>query len=103
MPLFSTAQIWYILRMIIASFCGILIGLERKNRSKEAGVRTHCVVACASALMMIISKYSCGDMSDSRRWSCNWRRTLRCRYCGIDHYNPGTNPSAQKFQMAEKL
>lgn len=62
MPLFSTAQIWYILRMIIASFCGILIGLERKNRSKEAGVRTHCVVACASALMMIISKYSFGDM-----------------------------------------
>lgn len=62
LPLFSTEQIWYILRMIIASICGILIGLERKNRSKEAGVRTHCVVACASALMMIISKYSFGDM-----------------------------------------
>ena len=63
MQLFSMSQIWYILRMIIASLCGILIGLERKNRSKEAGVRTHCVVACASALMMIISKYSFGDMA----------------------------------------
>ena len=61
MKLFDTCQIWYILRMIIASICGILIGLERKNRSKEAGIRTHCVVACASALMMIISKYSFVD------------------------------------------
>ena len=49
------------LRIIVASLCGIFIGLERKNRSKEAGVRTHCVVACASALMMIISKYGFAD------------------------------------------
>lgn len=62
MAFFNTQQIWYILRMIVACMCGILIGLERKNRAKEAGVRTHCVVACASALMMIISKYSFADM-----------------------------------------
>ncbi len=58
----GTEQFYYILRMIAAGACGILIGLERKNRSKEAGVRTHCVVACASALMMIISKYGFADM-----------------------------------------
>lgn len=56
-------QLWYILRMIVAALCGIFIGLERKNRAKEAGIRTHCVVACASALMMIISKYGFPDMT----------------------------------------
>lgn len=49
------------IRIIIAGICGILIGYERKNRAKEAGVRTHCIVACASALMMIISKYGFND------------------------------------------
>ena len=61
MSFFNLQQLWYILRMITACLCGILIGLERKNRAKEAGVRTHCVVACASALMMIISKYGFCD------------------------------------------
>ena len=63
MEFFNIHQLWYILRMIVACACGVMIGLERRNRSKEAGVRTHCVVACASALMMIISKYSFGDMA----------------------------------------
>lgn len=58
MNVFDVRQIYYIARIVIAGICGIFIGLERKNRSKEAGVRTHFVVACASALMMIISK--CG-------------------------------------------
>ena len=63
MEFFNSDQLWYVLRMIIAGMCGVLIGLERKNRSKEAGVRTHCVVACASALMMLISKYGFADMA----------------------------------------
>ncbi len=53
-----------IIRMLLSCVCGIAIGFERKNRSKEAGVRTHCIVACASALMMIISKYGFFDMID---------------------------------------
>ncbi len=52
----------YIIRLVIAAVCGGLIGYERKNRSKVAGVRTHCVVACASALMMILSKYAYSDV-----------------------------------------
>ena len=51
-----------IFRMLISCLCGIAIGFERKNRAKEAGVRTHCIVACASALMMIISKYGFEDI-----------------------------------------
>ena len=52
----------YIIRMLTACLCGIAIGFERKNRSKEAGIRTHCIVCLASALMMIISKYAFEDM-----------------------------------------
>lgn len=59
---FDLQQFCYILRMIVAGICGIIIGLERKNRSKEAGIRTHCVVACAAALMMIVSKYAFFDV-----------------------------------------
>lgn len=50
-----------LLRVLIAGICGVLIGFERKNRMKEAGVRTHYVVAAGAALMIIISKYGFQD------------------------------------------
>lgn len=51
----------YFLRILIAGLCGTIIGYERKNRMKEAGVRTHLIVAIGSALMMIVSKYGFSD------------------------------------------
>ncbi len=53
----------YILRILLAGICGIIIGYERKNRAKEAGVRTHCMVACGAALMMVVSKYAFEDIT----------------------------------------
>ncbi len=58
-------QLDMVFRMLLAGLCGIAIGFERNNRAKEAGMRTHCIVACASALMMIISKYGFGDLLDN--------------------------------------
>lgn len=52
----------WIIRLAIAALCGIFIGWERKNRSKEAGIRTHTIVCMGTALMMIISKYGFSDM-----------------------------------------
>ena len=52
----------YLLRMFLATLCGAVIGLERTKRSKEAGIRTHCIIAGAAALFMIISKYGFTDM-----------------------------------------
>ncbi len=49
-------------RLILAAICGFAIGFERKNRRKEAGVRTHVIVALASCLMMEISKYGFFDL-----------------------------------------
>lgn len=51
----------YITRIVIAVLCGFTIGFERKRRSKEAGIRTHAVVALGACLMMIVSKYAFWD------------------------------------------
>ncbi len=48
-------------RILVAVLCGVLIGYERKNRGKGAGVRTHGIVAIASCLMMVISQYGFDD------------------------------------------
>ncbi len=52
-------------RIILAAICGALIGYERTNRGKGAGIRTHTIVAIASCLMMIISQYGFGDFFNS--------------------------------------
>ena len=44
-------------RVVIAAICGGLIGYERRNANKEAGVKTHLIVCLASALFMIVSQY----------------------------------------------
>ena len=60
--MFEMFDIECIIRIIIAAVCGSFIGIERKVRLKEAGTRTHLVVAFGSALFMIISKYGFEDM-----------------------------------------
>ena len=55
-------QLEYLLRILGAALCGVIIGYERENHLKAAGVRTHTIVAIASALMMLISKYGFYDI-----------------------------------------
>lgn len=47
----------FALRLFVAGAMGVLIGLEREYHAKEAGYRTHFLVALGSALMMIVSQY----------------------------------------------
>ncbi len=54
-----------LLRLLVAAFCGMIIGYERDSKLKMAGIRTHSIVALASALMMVISKYGFGDVLNS--------------------------------------
>ncbi|MDP4118908.1 MAG: MgtC/SapB family protein [Bacillota bacterium] len=58
----SKSDLQFLLRIIVAGLCGFAIGYERKNRAKGAGIRTHFIVACSAALMMIVSKYGFTDM-----------------------------------------
>ena len=53
------------LRLVLAFIVGGVIGLERSNRFKEAGVRTHIIVCCTTALIMLISKYGFADMGSA--------------------------------------
>lgn len=55
-------ELEHLLRILIAGLCGALIGYERKSRRKEAGTRTHFIVAVGSALIMVISKYGFMDL-----------------------------------------
>lgn len=47
----------YLCRLFVSALLGGLIGLEREYRAKEAGIRTHFLVALGSALFMILSQY----------------------------------------------
>lgn len=47
-----------ILRLLIAGLLGGIIGFEREFRAKEAGLRTHFIVALGSALFMVISQHA---------------------------------------------
>ena len=50
-----------LLRLLVAAILGLSIGYERENRMKEAGIRTHFIVATGASLMMIVSKYGFQD------------------------------------------
>ena len=52
----------FFIRIVLAAVLGALVGLERSKRQKEAGVRTHCILACTSALFMILSKSAFVDL-----------------------------------------
>lgn len=54
----------FFLRLLLSAALGALVGLERSKRQKEAGIRTHCIIACTSALFMIVSKYCFLDCVD---------------------------------------
>src|SRR5207253_6592361 len=46
-----------LLRLALAAVLGGLIGVERELREREAGLRTHLLVAVGSALFTIVSAY----------------------------------------------
>ena len=56
-----------ILRLFLAGVMGGMIGFEREIRAKEAGIRTHFIVALGSALFMIISQYAFSGRFDAAR------------------------------------
>ncbi len=55
-------------RLSLALILGGAIGIEREYRAKEAGFRTHFLVALGSALFCVVSQYGFGfDLKDSSR------------------------------------
>ena len=57
-------QLEYFIRILLAGICGSVIGLERRKRFKDAGIRTHLILAIGCAVIMIVSKYAFADTLD---------------------------------------
>lgn len=63
MGIFDTFNLYLLLRMTMALLAGFIIGSERENKNKSAGVRTHTLVCLGTCLAMIISKYGFYDVA----------------------------------------
>lgn len=80
------------IRMLLAAFCGGLIGFERKSKSKNAGIRTHGLIALGSALVMIVSKYGFFDLLSitHANWEIDPSRIAAQVVSGIGFLGAGT-------------
>jgi putative Mg2+ transporter-C (MgtC) family protein len=52
---FTSHEVDMVARLLMATFLGALVGLERGVHGKDAGFKTYALVCLGSALMMIIS------------------------------------------------
>lgn len=64
--LFNSHYDLYI-RLAVATFIGLLIGLERAIKHKPAGIRTHILVCLGSTLAMSLSTLNQGPYMDPMR------------------------------------
>lgn len=85
----STELDW-LLRIVVAALCGGVIGYERAIQRKSAGVRTHIVVAIASALFMIVSKYGFNDILNMHDIALDPSRIAAQIVTGISFIGAGT-------------
>lgn len=53
----------HFIRLVFACFCGAIIGLERSVRRKDAGIKTHIILALGAALFMMVSQFGFGDLN----------------------------------------
>ena len=83
-------QLNWLLRIIVAAICGAIIGYERAIQRKSAGVRTHIVVAIASALFMIVSKYGFYDILRLQNVALDPSRIAAQIVTGISFIGAGT-------------
>lgn len=80
----------FILRILVAALLGGAIGLERGFRAKEAGFRTHFLVALGSAVFMILSAHGFGDVQFSGNQRLDVSRIAAQVVSGIGFIGAGT-------------
>lgn len=80
------------LRMLLAALCGGMIGFERKIKAKNAGIRTHALIALGAALVMIVSKYGFFDLLKitHSNWAVDPSRIAAQVVSGIGFLGAGT-------------
>lgn len=86
---YLTVQLIFLLRLAASGLCGAAIGYERKNRLKEAGIRTHMLVALGSALIMIISQYGAAELVKANGYNYDPSRIAAQIVTGIGFLGAG--------------
>ncbi|MGE7889505.1 MgtC/SapB family protein [Bacillus cereus] len=80
----------FIIRIGVAGLLGAMIGIEREIRSKEAGLKTHFLVAVGSALIMVVSKYAFSDIVFEDHTSLDPSRIAAQVVSGVGFLGAGT-------------
>lgn len=80
----------FITRLLLAGILGAAIGLDREFRAKEAGFRTHFLVALGSALFVIISQYAFLEFSLENGLNYDVSRIAAQIVTGIGFIGAGT-------------
>lgn len=86
---FILSQSDYLLRVLVAALCGLVIGYEREARLKLAGIRTHTIIAMAAALMVVVSKYGFFDVITTDGISVDASRIAASVVSGIGFLGAG--------------
>ncbi|MGE6589750.1 MgtC/SapB family protein [Bacillus mycoides] len=80
----------FIIRIGVAGLLGAIIGIEREIRSKEAGLKTHFLVAVGSALIMVVSKYAFSDIVFEEHMALDPSRIAAQVVSGVGFLGAGT-------------
>lgn len=80
----------YALRLLVAGLLGGVIGWDREYRAKEAGLRTHFLVALGSALIMLVSQHGFGDVLGKEGFRIDPGRIAAQVVSGIGFIGAGT-------------
>ncbi|HET6478066.1 MAG TPA: MgtC/SapB family protein [Dehalococcoidales bacterium] len=56
-----------VLRLLLATALGAVIGYQRERAGKQAGLRTHILISSGAALIALVSIYGFGSASDPAR------------------------------------
>lgn len=79
-----------LIRLVMASVLGALVGLERERKNWSAGLRTHMLVCVGACLFMIISAFGFGDVMGKPNISLDPSRLAAQVVSGIGFIGAGT-------------
>lgn len=79
-----------LIRLVLASVLGALIGLERERKNWSAGMRTHMIVCLGSCLIMIVSAFGFYDILGTKDVVLDPSRIAAQVVSGIGFIGAGT-------------
>src|SRR5579885_1912458 len=79
-----------LLRLVLATILGAVVGVERERLERAAGLRTHALVGVGAALFMLVSAFGFADVLDKPGVSLDPSRVAAQVVSGIGFLGAGT-------------